>query len=519
MIGRMSKPPAGLSAAAIALLTVLSSTGFAEDGASKPSLKPLEPAAFDAAAARHLLDRAAFGGTPQEIATLAEMGLDKAVDHLLGAEDDFKEFEATLTDRPDYRKMRQLKKEERQKIQREHRRKDRRQFDQLRAWWFRRMVVGKAPLREKMTCFWHGHFATSYREVKNSYHMYLQNETLRKHALGNFKELATAVSKDPAMLRYLNNNQNRRGRPNENYARELMELFTLGVGNYTETDIKEAARALTGWSARGNEFVFFRRAHDPGVKEFLGKKGRFTGKEIIDVIFEQEAVNRFVVRKLVKFFATENPSDGLVEALAATFREGNFEIRPVLAQLFRSDEFYSKSCRGNHIKSPVELVVSTLRLLHVDRGNSPGASLLAGQMGQELFVPPNVKGWDGGESWITTSTLFNRYNFAQPFLAVDQRRGRTDGARDRSRRRPGRDFLMRRVPHWTPESVEKILGEDSRKLDSEVVVDRLLAHFLTVPVDTEARMRLIEAHQQAEGRGKLAELVHLILSSPQYQLN
>ncbi len=519
MIGRLSKPPAGITGAAIALLAVVSSTGFTEDVASKPSLKPLEPAAFDAAAARHLLNRAAFGGTPQEIAALAAMGLDKAVDHLLGAEDDFEEFQAALTDRPSYRNFRKLGRDERRKIQQEYRRNDRRQFANLRAWWFRRMAIGKAPLREKMTLFWHGHFATSYREVKSSYHMYLQNETLRKHALGNFKELVTAVSKDPAMLRYLNNNQNRRGRPNENYARELMELFTLGVGNYTETDIKEAARALTGWSARGNEFVFSRRAHDPGVKEFLGKKGRFTGTEIIDIIFEQETASRFVIRKLVKFFATENPSDGLVEALAATFLKENFEIRPVLAQLFRSAEFYSESCRGKQIKSPIELVASTLRLLHIDPGNSPGASLLAGQMGQELFAPPNVKGWDGGESWITTSTLFSRYNFARPFLAVDQRRGRTDGARDRSQRRRGRDSFMRRVPRWTPESIEKILGEDYRKLESDVVVDRLLAHFLTVPVDTEARMRLIEAHQQAEGRGKLAELVHLILSSPQYQLN
>ncbi len=134
-------------------------------------------------------------------------------------------------------------------------------------------------------------------------------------------------------------------------------------------------------------------------------------------------------------------------------------------------------------------------------------------------MPPNVKGWDGGESWITTSTLFNRYNFAQPFLAVDQRRGQTDRARDRSRRRPGRDSSMRSVPRWTPELIEKILGKDFRKLESELVVDRLLAHFLTVPVDAEARTKLIEAHKQAEGRGKLAELVHLILSSPQYQLN
>ncbi len=519
MISRLPKPPAALTGAAIALLAVVSSTGFTEDGTSKPSLKPLDPAAFDVAAARHLLNRAAFGGAPQEIAALAEMGLDKAVDHLLGAEDEFEEFQATLTARPDYRKFRELNREERQKLQREFRRKDRRQFDSLRAWWFRRMVVGKAPLREKMSLFLHGHFATSYRDVKNSYHMYLQNETLRRHALGNFKELVTAVSKDPAMLRYLNNNQNRRGRPNENYARELMELFTLGVGNYTETDIKEAARALTGWSARGNEFVFVRGFHDPGVKEFLGKKGPFTGKEIIDIIFEQEAASRFVIRKLVKFFATEKPPEDLVEALATTFVKEDFEIRPVLAQLFRSAEFYSESCRGNQIKSPVELVASTLRLLHIDPGESSAASYLAGQMGQELFMPPNVKGWDGGESWITTSTLFNRYNFAQPFLAVDQRRGQTDRARDRSRRRPGRDSSMRSVPRWTPELIEKILGKDFRKLESELVVDRLLAHFLTVSVDAEARTKLIEAHKQAEGRGKLAELVHLILSSPQYQLN
>lgn len=478
------------------------------------NLDQLAPADFDRAAAAHLLSRAGFGGTPREIDQLVKLGLDGAVDRLLqtGGDDPVGDFQATIMQRPGPMQFMGLSSEERQKLTREHRQKDQQQFQRLRAWWLQRMVLTPRPLEEKMTLFWHGHFATSQVDVRNSYHMYLQNQTLRENAFGNFKELVTAVAQDPAMLEYLDNNTNNRNRPNENFARELMELFTLGVGNYTEEDIKEAARALTGWTLRGNEFVFARFQHDPGEKTFLGQKGRFTGDDVIGIIFEQPAASRFVVRKMFVYFAHEDPSDEVIESLAATFREHDFEIQPVLAELFRSSEFYSQRSRGSQIQSPVQLVVRTLRLLELDPGTSPLYAGVAGQMGQELFAPPSVKGWDGGENWISTSTLFDRRNYPILMLGLAP----PEAIKRQARGRQGGRFTM---PQWNASSgAAQLLGKNFTQLTAEEAVDRLLERFLLVPATDDAREKLIELYNEKQPASRLPELIHLIVSSPQYQL-
>ena len=498
----------------VALVTG-TSLGTAAERPAK--LDQLAPADFDRAAAAHLLSRAGFGGTPREIEQLVELGLDGAVDRLLqtGGDDPVGDFHATITERPGRQQFVGLSAEERQKLTREHRQKDQRQFQQLRAWWLQRMVLTPHPLEEKMTLFWHGHFATSQIDVRNSYHMYLQNQTLRENAFGNFKELVTAVAQDPAMLEYLDNNTNNRNRPNENFARELMELFTLGVGNYTEEDIKEAARALTGWTLRGNEFVFTRFQHDPGEKTFLGQKGRFTGDEVIDIIFEQPAVSRFVVRKMFVYFAHEDPSDEVIDSLAATFRENDFDVTPVLAELFRSSEFYSQQSRGSQIQSPVQLVVRTLRLLELDPGTSPIYAGVAGQMGQELFAPPSVKGWDGGENWISTSTLFDRRNYPIMMLGL----ATPEALRRQARGGQGGQGGRFSIPQWDASSgAAQLLGKNFSQLTADEAVDRLLKRFLLVPPTDDARQKLIELYNEKQPASRLAELIHLIVSSPQYQL-
>jgi uncharacterized protein (DUF1800 family) len=487
-----------------------------------PALRRLSPGEFDRAAAAHLLSRAGFGGTPQEIDALAALGLEKAVESLLdpSAPSPFEEFQPAVTERPSRRELIFLGEAERKQRIAQYRRADFFQFQRLRAWWFRRMVLTRRPLEEKMTLFWHGHFATAERDVKNSYHMYLQNRTLRSLALGSFRDLTRAVAKDPAMLEYLDNNQNHWRRPNENLARELMELFTLGPGNYTEMDVKEAARALTGWTFRGNDFVFERRAHDPGGKTFLGRSGKLTGDDIIDAIFDQPAASRFIARKLFIFFAHESPREDVIEALAAILRENHFQVRPLLRQLFQSEEFYSPRSRGNHVKSPVELVVGTLRLLKVDPGESPAFAYWAGQMGQDIFLPPSVKGWDGGESWISTSTLFARYNFPRPLLGLEQGSGSRPG--DERPQKPGERrarVALRNLPRWDVEAgLEDLLGKGYESLRSPEIVDRITRRLLLVPLPEESRKKLLEFMEKAASKARFQELINLVLSSPEYQL-
>ena len=491
---------------------------FGKEETAAP-LQQLDPADFDSAAANHLLNRAGFGGTPEQIEALHAMGLERAVARLFNgsAGDPVGDFESSAILRPERGAFRNLSEKERRQLQQKFRRADQSQFKQLQAWWFRRMVLSPHPLQEKMTLFWHGHFATSQRDVRNSHHMYLQNETLRENALGNFKELVTAVAKDPAMLRYLDNNRNTRNKPNENFARELMELFTLGVGNYTEEDIKESARALTGWTFRGNEFAFARFLHDPDEKTFLGEKGRFDGDDVIDIIFQQPAASRFIVRTLYAFYVHEEAADEVIESLAATLRENDFDVRPVMAEIFHSADFYSPRVQGSQISSPVQLLARTLRLLELDPGESPMLPYLAAQMGQDIFLPPSVKGWDGGQAWISTSTLFDRYNFAMPILGLvgnQQMRRRIPGGISRGM------ISSDALPRFKAQTgAALLLGADHEQLSTEEIVDRLLERFLLVPLPDEDRQQLVEFYDQGLPTFRLQELIHLIVSSPQYQLS
>jgi uncharacterized protein (DUF1800 family) len=405
-----------------------------------PSMSPIKPAAFGYAQARHLLWRAGFGGTPRQIHTLVEWGPERSVDYLLDpSKASFDEVAADAFDRdirrPPTREeqararaARQRRDEEElariQALQQQREREDRAQMREIQRWWLKRMIETPRPLEEKMTLFWHGHFSTAYRGVENSYHLFMQNMLFRRHAVGNFGEQLFAIIRDPAMLAYLNNNQSRKGRPNENLARELMELFSLGVGNYTEQDIKEGARALTGYTFSDDEFVFRANDHDQNPKRILGKQGRMDGDDFVRAILEQPACSRFMARKLYKFFAADIPpleatnndrtldpvAASAIRDLASVMRSSKYEVRPVLRRLFLSEHFYDERLMGEQIKSPVQLVVGAVRSLNTptrDLGLLVDALDL---MGQKIFEPPSVKGWDGGRSWINTSTVYVRQN-------------------------------------------------------------------------------------------------------------
>jgi len=306
--------------------------------------------------------------------------------------------------------MRTLPDNEKRALQQIQQSAQRAKQEEIRLWWIDRMIRTRRPLEEKMTFFWHGLLVSNSQTVSNTYLLYQQNQLYRLHATGNFRAMMHEVSRDPAMLVFLNNNQNVKAHPNENYARELMELFTLGIGNYTENDIKESARAFTGWTNQGNLFLARPQQHDAGAKSFLGHTGNFDGDDIVDIIFQQPASSKYIATRLIKFFAVDEPEADIVDQLAAVVRRNDFEMKPVLHTLFASKWFYSKDVVLRQIKSPTQLVVGALKSL--------GVSILQPQqlldalktMGQELFNAPTVKGWDGGKAWINTSTLFSRYN-------------------------------------------------------------------------------------------------------------
>lgn len=292
--------------------------------------------------------------------------------------------------------------------------------------WMQRLINTEAPLREKMTLFWHGHFAC---RSNNPFFAQQLNNIQRKHALGNFKTLLMEVSKSPAMLQYLNNQQNRKGHPNENFARELMELFMLGRGNYTEQDIKESARAFTGWMYnRDGVFQFRPNLHDEGSKTFFGKTGNFDGEHIIDIILENPLTATFIARKVYKFFVNDTPNEDHIEELAAHFYAKKYHIEALMYKLFTSDWFYKEENMRNKIKSPVEFLVGLSRTFHVTYNKPQVLIQLQSSLGQYLFNPPNVAGWPGGKSWIDSSSLMLRLRIPSLVLndGVIDFNGKTD---------------------------------------------------------------------------------------------
>ena len=371
--------------------------------------------------ARHLLARTGFGPTDAEIRGYAALTREQGVNLVLR---DVRT--QAITPPPSftldttalrYPRADTVTPEERRAFQQQLVR----QGLELRAWWMHEMLVTPSPITERMTLFWHNHFVSSQQKVRFSRLMYQQNATLRAHALGSFADLLRAASKDPAMLIYLDTAQSRKGQPNENFAREVMELFTLGEGHYGEADIKEAARAFTGWSLdRDTGRYLFRPAiHDYGMKTVLGKSGRFDGDAVLDVILDRPQTAEFITAKLWREFVSGDPDPREVQRIGKAFRNRNYDIKVALRFLLESDAFWDPANRGSLIKSPVELVVGTLRQLDVAPGGATPFVVVAAGMGQNLFSPPNVKGWPGGEQWINSNSLLARKQFLDRLARMD----------------------------------------------------------------------------------------------------
>ena len=363
--------------------------------------------------ARHLLARTGFGPTEAEVRMYAPLTRSEAVAKLL------RETRTSAVTSPpasalDMSPLRpprgdMLSEADRKAFQQQQVREGL----ELRAWWVQEMLATPSPLTERMTLFWHNHFVSAQPKVRIARLMYRQNVTLREHSVGNFGVLLHAIAKNPAMIIYLDSVQNRKGAPNENFAREAMELFTLGEGHYTEQDVKEAARAFTGWSLERETgtFVFRPRLHDDGTKVVLTKSGNFDGDAVLDILLARQETAEFVSTKLWREFVSPEPDKAEIARIARRFRESNYDIKAALRELLTSDAFYAPANRAVLVKSPIELVVGTLRQLDINPGTALPFAVAAAGMGQNLMSPPNVKGWPGGETWINTTTLLARKQY------------------------------------------------------------------------------------------------------------
>jgi uncharacterized protein (DUF1800 family) len=594
----------------VALICATLGTAPYADGPSalKPDdLTPIAPRDWNEASARHLLERAGFGGTPEEIARFAAMTPAQAVDTLVDYEkidnsallpfdesgiwdpgmDPFPPSRAEAVriarEKGEYLGEKVLAPPAQRRLQPVVDKffyslaANGIETQRLGLWWANRMLTTKRPLEEKLTLFWHGHFATGENKVRDYRMMLKQNLMFRANASGRFRDLLVGILKDPAMLVFLDNGENIKTHPNENFGRELLELFSMGVGNYSEKDVREAARAFTGWTNDVLDFKIDAAQHDEGTKTFLGRTGPFGGEDIIDIVLAQPVTAEYMAAKLYRFFVREDITPGTRALLGRTLRENGYQLKPLLKQIFLSNDFYSPASVGTQIKSPVQLVVSTYKKMGLSEiPTIPDFGRMTGGLGQSLFDPPNVAGWAGGRTWITPSTLLERGNLFRGVLFPDVKNFRApdrimsptdarlgqrlsqgmgiteatreddDGAmmtaesnmmverdEDYNTRYAGfKGNLMawertKQIPR-RPAALDLSAMVRAANADTpDTVVDYFVRRFLSVPISANDRRVLVKFFQDKVGarvptgpsaEEPLRELLYLVLSTPQHQL-
>lgn len=441
----------------------------------------------------HMLRRVGFGATQEDIKFYLDMGQARAINYILNYE--------TIDDSEVDRQVASANLDLSKPVD-------------LIFWWILRMTFTKRLLQEKMVFFWHDHFATAIFKVKEESLMLKQNQLFRQFALGNFDAFLLEVSKDPAMIIWLDNFTNKKGQPNENYARELNELFSMGVGNYTETDVKEAARAFTGWSLnrRTKEFLFETNDHDFGNKTFLGETGPLNGDDIVRIISGKQATARFISKKLFEYFVYQGPKDSVIDKLANVYLTSRYSIKAVMQAILTSDEFFSEKAFNAIVKSPVEYVVGTLRMLKAKidvkgRGGKGDIVESLTSQGQTLFNPPSVSGWDGDIEWINTSTLLNRLNFSNTLSSNRTTNGATIDPKA---------LLAGNSKVVTSKDVVNFFLKQLALYDVDSNTNKALKKYLEQNDDgSKGKFTLNDASLDKKVRG----LIHLILTLPDYQFN
>ncbi len=464
-------------------------------------LPPAKPKSWNHAAAAHLLGRAGFGATPMEVVSFFKLGRAQAIQAVLTVPPVAEPPQLDPDDKPPYSGIASMTPADKLIFIKKNQQRDRLELQTIRQWWIGQMLQPPSAFLEKATLFWHGHFATSVQKVKSAGMMLQQNQLLRKFAFGNFRDMVKAISCDPAMVIWLDLQQSRNGAPNENFARELMELFTLGIGHYSEDDIKASARAFTGYRTQRRQggFDYYEDQHDATEKTFMGKTGRFSGDDIIDIIFQQPACATFICEKLWTFYASENPEPGIVAGLANTLRKSDYELRPVMKEMFGSEAFYNAQSMGTQIKSPTQLVTQTC--LTLECPPPPGFSLkfIMTSLGQLLFAPPNVKGWDGNRAWINTATLASRQQFTDALVGLgDKQKG----------------GFQSKVP------LGKLVTNETLN-DSAKLIDDLTHRLISTGIDQATRAELIaetDKYPKPLSQTAVRETLSRIMRLPEFQL-
>ena len=590
---------------ALLLVALLSIPAVASSADGAGDLSPIDAQDWNYAKAAHLLERAGFGGTPEEVARYAAMTPQAAVRHLVRNKDvpnplpafdesdvhdpglePFPVSRPAATDRAKETgesmgvKVKPAGNRRLQPVADKFfywLRASRLETHRMSYWWANRMLVTERPLEEKMALFWHGHFANSEEKIRDYRKLLKQIQLLQDKGTGNFRDLMVSVAQDPAMLAFLDAGVNVKGAPNENFAREIMELFTMGVGNYTEKDIREAARAFTGWNFNDLTFVINPDRHDDSVKHLLGQSGNYDGVEVIDVILAQPVTADYLGSKIYRYFVRQEITPELRKQVGAVLRESNYELAPLLETIFLSKDFYSAASTGTRIKPPVEMVVGTYRKMGLKEvPGVPDFNDVTESMGQKLFFPPTVAGWANGKSWITPGLLLTRGNFVYDivfpdinFLPPDRYPGgdyqialvndklaqgydvttatkpdakevtsmsmqadRDEDFNTRLASYRGWQTALQKVkpiPRATAQLdlSKMVLAAGSR--NTREAVDYLTARFLSVGLGSDTRQRIAEFLSRELGTSELAGTetfleeplrltLHLILSLPEYQL-
>ena len=354
-----------------------------------------------------------LGFSGREAQTISDLGLTNFLEKSFQFKSEIKlpDFlENSPKSSDDFKQIRMQYKEDNKEARKQLRIREAKVSEEMKAWWIEKMRTEEFPLREKMACFWHNHFVSTFQKVKVNYYIYEHHQILQENTFGNFKELTKKILKSNAMVRYLDNTDNKKGKNNENLSRELLELFTLGIGNYTESDIKNGAKALAGLTV-GEDGAKYRRAlEDNDTKTYFGKTGNFKSDDLVDIIFEQKEIPYLITRKILGWFIYDTPKEELVRYYGAYFKKMNFEIKPLLTKIF-SEEF-TKNNAGSKIKNPLEYTLQLMSELHIENPNPKVISFFIKGQGMDLFNQPNVKGWVGGNSWLTSQVYLQRNNVA-----------------------------------------------------------------------------------------------------------
>ncbi|HYF32872.1 MAG TPA: DUF1800 domain-containing protein [Chitinophagaceae bacterium] len=483
---------------------------------------------------QHLLWRAGFGPMAEELDQLANasqkayyQALAKAsrkAPTYLDVADNFIKGLSMGIEEVGKQQRRQLSEEERRKV----RQQSREDIKSLNLTWLNEMVNSEAQLREKMSLFWHGHFAS--RNLNILYQQQLL-DVIRRNALGNFGTLLKEVSQSAAMINFLNNNQNRKDHPNENFAREVMELFTMGRGHYTEKDIKEAARAFTGWGVNlKGEFTFRKQFHDYGQKTVLGKSGNLNGDEVLDILLDQKQTARYITTKVYRYFVNEQVDADKIEWLSSRFYQSSYDIGALMQDIFTSDWFYSEKNIGTHIKSPVELLVGIRRIMPMELENEEVQLLVQRLLGQVLFYPPNVAGWPGGKSWIDSSSLMFRLRLPQLIQDADEIRLSPKSDDDQMMGMADKPDMAKKQGNKTSKAANKVMRQQIQaninwnayiqqfaKTPKENLVAEISKTLLQVPSNVSEK--LLMQHADTSSREAFIKTATVqLMATPEYQL-